>query len=384
MTAGPARACPAGHQLDPRKPGRNCPGCRRDTVVARVAAADRSLTAGQVAEAVERGCRSRRGAAEPGGGAGSWRGRRCARPRCAAGSGSPGHRADRRRVRGAHGSGVHDLRAHRAAADPVRAGRSLPAVPQPAARDRLHPMRRGPAGRRADQRRRAGLRAVPPPRARSPPLRDLRQDRPDRRPGPRRRHGRVRELLPDAHGGLHGLPATLGMQLRGHPADLPDLLAAVHGRVRPLRAGPAASRPLGRGTGLRHLLYGHPAPARPLRGLRPATAAGLPARTGRRHLRRLRRTDRHPCVRAVRRRGQAVREGPMRPLQLAAANRRPDPGPGRAGHAGTGNMKLARQRGHHGRRTPYSALNWLRTGAAAAVLADVAARPHSPHPPGAG
>ena len=110
----------------------------------------------------------------------------------------------------------------------------------------------------------------------------------------------------------------------------------VHGRVRPLRAGPAAGRPLGRGTSLRHLLYGRPAPARHLRGLRPATAAGLPARTGRRHLRRLRRTDRHPCVRAMRRRGQAVREGPMRPLQLAAANRRPDPGPGRAGPAGPG------------------------------------------------
>ena len=53
MTGGPARTCPAGHELDPRKPRRSCPGCRRDTVVARVAAAGRSLTAGRVAAAVD-------------------------------------------------------------------------------------------------------------------------------------------------------------------------------------------------------------------------------------------------------------------------------------------------------------------------------------------
>ena len=45
--------CPAGHEPGPRKPCRDCPRCRRDAVVARVAAADRSLTAGQVAEAVD-------------------------------------------------------------------------------------------------------------------------------------------------------------------------------------------------------------------------------------------------------------------------------------------------------------------------------------------
>jgi hypothetical protein len=53
MTADAARTCPAGHEPGPRQPGRACPGCRRDTVVARVAAADRSLTAGQVAAAVD-------------------------------------------------------------------------------------------------------------------------------------------------------------------------------------------------------------------------------------------------------------------------------------------------------------------------------------------
>ena len=53
MTAGPVRTCPAGHEPGPGKPGRDCPGCRKDAVVARVAAADRSLTAGQIAAAVD-------------------------------------------------------------------------------------------------------------------------------------------------------------------------------------------------------------------------------------------------------------------------------------------------------------------------------------------
>jgi hypothetical protein len=42
--------CPAGHELDPRKPrGR----CRRDAVVAQVRAADPSLAPGEVAAAVD-------------------------------------------------------------------------------------------------------------------------------------------------------------------------------------------------------------------------------------------------------------------------------------------------------------------------------------------
>jgi hypothetical protein len=53
MTAGLAPTCPAGHQLGPGKPGRACPGCRRDGVVAQVAAADLSLTGEQVAAAVD-------------------------------------------------------------------------------------------------------------------------------------------------------------------------------------------------------------------------------------------------------------------------------------------------------------------------------------------
>jgi hypothetical protein len=53
MTARPALACPAGHQPGPGKPGRACPACRRDRVVAWVAAADLSLTGEQVAAAVD-------------------------------------------------------------------------------------------------------------------------------------------------------------------------------------------------------------------------------------------------------------------------------------------------------------------------------------------
>jgi hypothetical protein len=53
MTAGPARTCPAGHQAGPGKPSAHCPGCRRDAVVAQVAAADLSLTGEQVAAAVD-------------------------------------------------------------------------------------------------------------------------------------------------------------------------------------------------------------------------------------------------------------------------------------------------------------------------------------------
>jgi len=52
MTAGPAQPCPAGHRPGPGKPGRVCPGCRKDTIVAQVAAADPSLTGEQAAAAV--------------------------------------------------------------------------------------------------------------------------------------------------------------------------------------------------------------------------------------------------------------------------------------------------------------------------------------------
>ena len=46
-------ACPAGHQAGPRKLRGACSRCRRDAIVAQVAAADRSLAPGQVAAAVD-------------------------------------------------------------------------------------------------------------------------------------------------------------------------------------------------------------------------------------------------------------------------------------------------------------------------------------------
>ena len=327
MTAGPARACPAGHQLDPRKPGRNCPGCRRDTVVARVAAADQSLTAGQVAEAVD---------AVAGHGAVL---------RSLAAALAAGEAADVL-ARGAPPAVGRLVTALIAGGSTVltapacttcgRTGRPLTLSGQGGACPRCRSRQLATACTRC-----GAIRPVAGRTSGGEPV----CERCRRRERGHRPCGTCGKTAPIAVRGRDGgtdvcvncyrMPTAVCTVCRrrrecSFAGTQPIcLLAAVHGRVRPLRAGPAAGRPLGRGTGLRHLLYGHPAPARHLRGLRPATAAGLPARTGRRHLRRLRRTDRHPCVRAVRRRGQAVREGPMRPLQLAAANRRPDPGPGR-------------------------------------------------------
>ena len=94
-------------------------------------------------------------------------------------------------------------------------------------------------------------------------------------------------------------------------------------RLRPLRPGPAGGRALARGPGLRHLLHQRAAPPGRLHGLRSAAAAGRAARPRRDHVRGLRRPAAHPSVRALRRRGQAVRERPLRTLQPA----RPGLGP---------------------------------------------------------
>jgi hypothetical protein len=63
----------------------------------------------------------------------------------------------------------------------------------------------------------------------------------------------------------------------------------------------------------------------------------------------------------------------VRPLQPAAASRGTDLRHRRAGHARRPRRAERCHRSHRRRRTPYTALNWLRTGAAAAILADVAA-----------
>ena len=149
---------------------------------------------------------------------------------------------------------------------------------------------------------------------------------------------------------------------------LQDVHAAGRERLRPLRPGPAGGRAVARGPGLRHLLYQRAAPPRRLHGLRSAAAADRAARSRRDHVRGLRRPAAHPSVRALRRRGQTVRERPVRTLQPA----RPGLGPGRR-------RSRSDPRAHRvaeaitAARNPYSALNWLRTGGAAAILAEVAA-----------
>jgi hypothetical protein len=53
VTMSAPAECPAGHEPDPRNTRSACSRCRRDAVVAQVAAADRSLATGQIAAAVD-------------------------------------------------------------------------------------------------------------------------------------------------------------------------------------------------------------------------------------------------------------------------------------------------------------------------------------------
>ena len=219
-------------------------------------------------------------------------------------------------------------------------------------------LRRGQAGRRPRHRRAADLRTVPPPRRpRAPP-----------RAGPAARPRRSRCAAATARrtsastatgcpGRLQRVRQAPGMQLRrDQPSDLPVVLAEGHRRVRPLRPGPPAAGPLARGTGLRPVLHRRAAAPRPMRGLRPAAAAGRPARPGRRHLRRLRRATGHPRLRRLRHRGQALREGPLRPVQPAAA----DHGPAHRGRTASPGPADAVLEAICAARNPRSALNWLR------------------------
>ena len=193
--------------------------------------------------------RERAGVAEPGGGAGRADGPGRARGRGAPWNRQAGRRADRPRICRVHSAGLQVLRDDRAAADPLKPGRGMSPLPEPAARGRLRPLRRGQAGRRPHRCRRAGLRAVPPSRARAPALRDVRQDRSDRGPGPRRARRRMRELLPDAAGPLHRLRPPAPVQLRRrrqpglqdvHPAGREPSAPAAARTGRQPRGGPRA------------------------------------------------------------------------------------------------------------------------------------------------
>jgi len=167
--------------------GRGCPACRRDRVVDLAAAADRSLPRVAVAGAVD--------AVAPGGQALWHLEQALATVPQALSLGTPplaGRLAAELIARGSV-----TLAARGCAAC------GLPALPGLAAGRRLQRVREDQACRYAHGRRAAAMRGLPTAhRSRQPPLRVLRQDRASRGPRPRRPAGYLRELLPDARGGL--------------------------------------------------------------------------------------------------------------------------------------------------------------------------------------
>lgn len=213
---------------------------------------------------------------------------------------------------------MRQVRSHRAAAGGHRLRWHVLPMRRPAKPAWLRSLRCGQAGRCSHQRWPADLRTVPPRRTRAPRMRELRHDRLDRRAGPRRTTRRMRELLPDARGRLQRVRPPPRMQLRRQPhTDLPDLLTARHRDLRSLRPRPPTRGPLGRRPALRPLLHRRVAPSRSVPNLRAAAAAGRPTRTPGHPVRRLRRPARHPRLHRLRPGGQALREGPMRPVQPA-------------------------------------------------------------------
>jgi hypothetical protein len=268
MTASTARICPAGHEADPRNPRGACSRCRRDAVLAQVGAADRSLTPGQVAAAVDaaagngQALRSLAAAlagrtardvladgAPPGAG-------RLATELIARGSTvftAPACKScgvtGRPLTRSSMGGVCSRCRNRLLAAACARCGAVKPVAGRTAAGE--------PVCERCRRRERG-----------APAVRDMRQDRPGRPPGPRRARRRVRELLPAAAGRLHGLRPAPSVQLRRRRnSGLQDVRATRRDCLRPLRPGPAADRALARGTGLRHLLHQRTAPSQYLHGL---------------------------------------------------------------------------------------------------------------------
>jgi hypothetical protein len=193
-------------------------------------------------------------------------------------------------------------------------------------------MRAGQACGRPHRRRRAGLRAMPPLGTRPAPVRGVRQDRPDRGARPRRPRRHLRELLPDAHGCLQRVRQTAGMQPRRHPeAGLRVVRATGHSTVRAVRGGSPASGPVGGRPALRSVLHRRAPPSGNLPGVRVTAAAGLAAWTRGYRLRRLRRDPRQPRLHGVRPGRQALREGPVRPVQPAPPRHRAAVGRDRAG-----------------------------------------------------
>ena len=135
------------------------------------------------------------------------------------------------------------------------------------------------------------------------------------------------------------------------------------GQDRP-PAGTMARRP-----GLRPVLHGRAPPPGPVRGLRPGTAPGLPARPGRRHLRGLRRAARHVRLHRLRHRGQALRKGTVRPVQPAAARHGAPVGRDRGRPRGDERRARGDLRGPQ----PAHRAELAAQGASAAILADIAA-----------
>ena len=177
---------------------------------------------------------------QPGSAARAGRGGRCrpghAPARGTAGCRVLGVRADRARlsdtgpapVRGAAGTGS------RCSARPAGA---CEGVHRPPEHRRVRALRRGQGGRRPRRRRAANLRAVPPPGPRSPPVREMRQDRLDR--------GARRDGAPDISATATGCPAPSAASAAptGNATSLPATIrSARHARRGPWPAVPAAAR----------------------------------------------------------------------------------------------------------------------------------------------
>jgi hypothetical protein len=227
-----ASRCPAGHEQV--RSDRACRACRRDQVISQVAAAARPLPAAQIAAAVDAAARSPQalrdlaaalsadpralacGAPPVAGQLATEliaRGAALAVPSCAA-CGRAGYPLTRTQ----DGGMCKRCAYRRLAVACVRCGVVKPVAARDASGE--------PVCERC-RRQTQGMR----------PCGNLRRDRADRRPCPRRPAGCVRELLPDASGRLQRVRQAPRMQLRRQrPPGLHVVLTAGHGAVRAVRA----------------------------------------------------------------------------------------------------------------------------------------------------